>query len=216
MANVPTGTIFSVATVFASALSATAVSNAATAVVTSAAHGLSNNDLVYFVTSGWGRLANRAFEVKNVAVNTFEIKLNSADTAVFPAGSGVGTFKKVSTQVQLTKVMNPSTSGGDPKQVTYKFLDSDVDFSINDGFNATSYTLELDDDDSTAGYTALESLTEVQTDTIFKMLMRNGSRVYIPGRVALNSVPSLSEGQINKIRVVFNGNGRHTRYANGA
>jgi hypothetical protein len=62
----------------------------------------------------------------------------------------------------------------------------------------------------------LQSLTEVQTDTILKILLRNGSRIYIPGRVALNEVPVLQEGQINRVRVAFNGNGRATRYANGA
>lgn len=213
MANVPTGTVFAVATAFASAKTVTAVSNASSAVVTSAGHGYTNGDLVLFPTSGWGRLYNRAFEVSSATTDTFTIKLNTADTNVFPAGSGIGTCKKVSTLVQLTKLMNPQTSGGDAKTVNFKFLDSDVDYSINDGFNATSYTLEMDDDDTTAGYAALESLTEVQIDTVLKITMRNGSRVYIPGRAAMNSVPILQEGQINRIRVAFNGNGRHTRYA---
>lgn len=213
MANVPTGTVFSVATAFASAKTVTAVSNAATAVVTSAAHGYNNGDVVIFPISGWGRLNNRAFEVANKTTDTFEIKLNTTDLNVFPIGSGIGTVKKVNTLVQLTKLMNPSTSGGDPKTVNYKFLDSDVEYSINDGFNATSYTLQMDDDDTTAGYAALESLTDTQIDTVLKMTMRNGSRIYIPGRVALNSVPNLTEGQINSIAVAFNGNGRHTRYS---
>lgn len=213
MANVPTGTIFSVATAFATAKTVTGVSNATSAVVTSVAHGYSNGDLVLFPTSGWGRLANRAFEISGVTADTFVIKLNTTDTNVFPSGAGVGTVKKVNTLVQLTKLMNPSTSGGDPKTINYKFLDSDVDYSINDGFNATSYTLQMDDDDTTAGYAALESLTEVQIDTVLKIQMRNGSRIYIPGRVALNSVPNLTEGQINSISVAFNGNGRHTRYS---
>lgn len=212
MANVPTGTIFSVVSVFASAKTVSAVSNAASAVVTSTAHGYTNGDLVVF-TSGWGRLNNRAFEVTSATADTFTIKLNTTDTNFFPAGSGTGTVKKASTLVQMSKLMNPQSSGGDPKTVNYKYIDSDVDFSINDGFNATSYTFEMDDDDTTPGYAALESLTDVQTDTILKMTLRNGSRVYIPGRVALNSVPVLQEGQINRMRVAFNGNGRHTRYS---
>jgi len=215
MANVPTGTTFSVVTAFAAAKTISAVTNANPAVVTSTAHGFSNGDLV-LVTSGWGRVNNRAFEVKNVTANTFEIAVNTTDTNVFPAGSGTGSCTKSSTLVAMSKLMNPQTSGGDPKTVTYKFVDSDVDYSINDGFNATGYNFELDDDDSTTGYAALKSLTEVQTDTVLKILLRNGSRIYIPGRVALNEVPVLQEGQINRVRVAFNGNGRPTRYANGA
>lgn len=213
MANVPTGTRFSVAPGFAGAKVVASISNAALAVVGVTAHGYTAGKVVVF-TSGWGRLNNRAFEVQApITTDSFAIKLNSTDTAAYYPGAGVGTVKEVSSLVELTKLMNPQTSGGDPKTINYKFLDSDVDYSINDGFNATSYTLELDDDDTTAGYAALDALTETQIDTVMKITMRNGSRVYIPGRCALNSVPKLQEGQINRISVAFNGNGRHTRYS---
>ena len=53
MAAVPTGTLFSVATTFGSAITVTAVTNANPAVCTATAHGLSNGDLIE-VTSGWG------------------------------------------------------------------------------------------------------------------------------------------------------------------
>lgn len=211
MANVPTGTLFSLATVFATAKVTTIVSNAASAVVTIVGHGYTSADVIRFPTSGWGRLANRAFEITVLTADTFSIPLDTSDTGVYPAGSGIGTAQKISTWVQLQKVMNPSTSGGEAKQVTYKFLDSDVEFSINDGFSATSYAFDLDDDTTTAGYTAAKALTDVQTDTILKMLLRSGSRVYIPGKVALNDVPVLQDGQINRMRLAFNGNARHSR-----
>lgn len=97
--------------------------------------------------------------------------------------------------------------------MTYKFLESDVELSINDGFTATTMTLEFDDDDTTAGYTAMRKQTDSQTDTVLKMLMRSGSRTYLPCTVALNDVPQLQDGQINRIRGTFNGNNRHTRYS---
>jgi len=212
MANVPTGTIFSVVTAFATAKTTTVATNASSCVITAAGHGYSNGDAVY-ITSGWGRLNNRVFEISGVTTDTFTIPLDTSDTNYFPAGSGLGTVKELQTLVQLSKLMNPQTSGGDPKVVNYKFIDSDVDYSINDGFNAVGYTLEMDDDDTTVGYDALKALTEVQTDTVLKMTMRNGARIYIPGRVALNDVPRLQEGQINRMVVAFNGNGRHTRVA---
>jgi hypothetical protein len=214
MANVPTGTTFSVATAFGSSFTVTGVSNASTAVVTtSTAHSYSNGDVVE-ITNGWGRVTKRVFEIGAVTSTTFTlVNLDTSSTTTYPASGGAGTVRKVTTWVQLTKIMNPQTSGGDPKTVTYKYLENDTEFSINDGFTPTSYTLELDDDDTTAGYTALRSLTDVQSDTVLKMLLRNGSRVYIPGRVALNDVPRLTEGQINRISAVVNGNSRHTRYS---
>lgn len=213
MAQVPTGTLFSVATVLSSAITVTAISNAADAVCTATGHGLTTGDVVQ-ITSGWGRLNKRFFEVETVDANSFKLTNgDTSSTSFFPPGSGAGSAMEVTTWAQLSKVMNPATSGGEPKTVTYKFLESDVEYSINDGFTASSMTLEFDDDDTTAGYTALRALTDTQSDTCIKQLMRSGSRVYLPCTLALNDIPRLQEGQINRISAQFNGNARHTRYA---
>jgi hypothetical protein len=213
MAQVPTGTLFSLATTFGTAVTVSAISNATEAVCTATAHGLSTGDVVE-ITSGWGRLNRRVFEVEVIDPASFKLlKANTASTAHFPPGSGAGSVREITAWQQLQKVMSPSTSGGEPKTVTYKFLESDVEYSINDGFTATSMTLEFDDDDTTAGYTAMRNLTDTQTDTVLKMLLRSGSRTYLPCTVALNDVPQLQDGQINRIRGSFAGNNRHTRYS---
>lgn len=213
MARTPTGSIFSVASVFGAAKNTTIVTNAAAAVVTSVAHGFANGDVVE-ITSGWGRLNKRVFEIGSTTTDTFVLLgANTSSTDFFPAGAGIGSVRKITTWQQLIKVMNPSSSGGEPKPVTFKYVDSDVEYSINDGFTATSYSLQLDDDDTTAGYAALKTLTDVQTDTVLKILLKNGSRIYLPGTVALNDVPSMNDGQIMTMSVAFNGNNRHTRYS---
>lgn len=214
MAQVPTGTTFYVASAYASSQTTTAVSNASEAVVTCAAHGYANGDIVE-VTSGWGRLNRRVFRVKSVATNTFVLEgADTSNTNFFPAGTGTGSVRKVSTFQQITGVMNPQSSGGDPKTVNYKFIESDVEYSINDGFAATNYTMEIDADQiGSAGYTALKTLTDVQTDTCLKMVTRSGSLVFIPCTVALNESIRLQDGQINRVNASFNGNNRLTRYA---
>lgn len=212
MAQVPTGTLFSIATTFGGAIAVTAVTNDTDAVCTATGHGLTTGDTVE-VTSGWGRLNKRGFEVESVDSNSFKLlRADTSDTSHFPAGAGIGSVRKVTAWAQLSKVMNPQSTGGEPRTVQYKFLESDVEYSINDGFTATSYSVELDDDDTTAGYTALRQFTDRQTDTILQMLLRSGARVYLPCTVALNDVPQLQDGQINRIRATFNGNNRHTRY----
>lgn len=213
MAQVPTGATFYVASSFGVDKTVTAVSNATEAIVT-ATHDFANGDIVE-ITSGWGRLNKRAFRIKAVS-GTASFTLEGADTsstAFFPIGTGTGTVRKVSTFTQITTVMNPSSSGGDPKTVTYKFIESDVEYMINDGFSATSYSLELDADSiGTAGYTAMKSLTDVQTNTILKIMLRSGSLMFIPCTLALNESVSFSDGQINKVKAAFNGNNRLTRY----
>lgn len=214
MAQVPTGSLYYVASTIAATKATTIVTNASEAVVTSTAHGYSDGDYV-LVVSGWGRLNKRAFRIKTVATDTFVLEgADTSNTTFFPAGQGVGTVAKVSAWTQLTTVMNPNTSGGDPKKVTYKFIESDVEYSINDGFTATDYTIELDADAiGGAGYTALKTLTDVQTDTIMRMVTRSGSILLVPCTVALNESVRMADGQINRVVAQFSGNNRAVRYA---
>jgi len=214
MAQVPTGTTFYIASAYGSVQPTTSITNASEAVVTCTAHGYANGDYVE-ITSGWGRLNKRVARIKSVATNTFALEgIDTTSTTFFPAGGGTGSVRKISTFTQVTTVMNPRSSGGDPKQVTYKYVESDVDYSINDGFNATQYSLEIDADSITsAGYLALKTLTDVQTDTCLQIVLRSGSKTLMPCTVALNEVPQMQEGQINRVNAVFNGNSRVTRYA---
>lgn len=216
MAQLPTRTTFHIATAaqIASAKDTTIVTNATEAVVTVVAHGYSNGDIL-MVYSGWGRLNKRAVRIKSVTTDTFVLEgVNTTNTNHFPTGTGIGTVQKITAFTQITTVMNPQTSGGDPKTVTYKFIESDVENSINDGFTATSLTLELDADSiGTAGYAALQGLTDVQTETVLRVVMPNGALQFVPCTVALNDSVRLQEGQINRVIAQINGTNRAIRYA---
>lgn len=214
MAQVPTGTTLHIASAFGSAIPVTVLTNASEAIATATAHGLANGDIVE-VTSGWGRLNKRTFRIKAVTTNNFTLEgADTTNTNFFPAGTGIGSVRKVNTFTQITGVMNPQSNGGDPKRVTYNFLESDVDYSINDGFNAVDYSIEIDADQiGSAGYTALKALTDVQTDTVLRMVSRNGALIFVPCTVALNESVRLQSGQINRVSAQFSGNNRLTRYA---
>ena len=147
------------------------------------------------VSSGWGRINLRAFRIKAVTADTFVLEgADTSKTSFFPAGNGGGSVRKVSSFTQVTTVMNPASSGGDPKKVTYKFVESEIEYSINDGFSAVDY------------------LTEVQSNTILKIQTKSGSIVLVPCTVALNEAVSFQDGQINRVKVSFSGNNRSTRY----
>lgn len=95
MAQVPTGTTFYVASTYGSAKTTTIVTNATEAVVTAAAHGYSNGDVVE-ITSGWGRLNKRVFRIKSSTTDTFVLEgADTSSTDIFPSGSGVGTVRKI-------------------------------------------------------------------------------------------------------------------------
>lgn len=214
MAQVPTGTTFFVASAYTVSQNVTAISNASEAVVTCTAHGYANGDVVE-ITSGWGRLNKRVFRIKAVVANNFTLEgADTSSTTYFPAGSGVGTVRKISTFTQVVQVLAINSSGGDPKNVTYKYMESDVEFNINDGFGSQQMTLDLDADSiGTAGYTAVKSLTEVQTDSCLRINTRNGALIYQPATFALNEAVQFQDGQVNRVRLAVNSNGRLVRYA---
>lgn len=213
MATLPKGTILAVASAFAAAKVVSAVTNAAEAVFTVTAHGYQVGDILQ-VYSGWGRLNRLAIRVKSVTTDNFVgEKVDTSNTEFFPAGSGVGTVRKVSTWTQIPKYLNPSSSGGEPKTVTVEFMDEDVETNLNNGFSAVSESFDIDADQfGSASYTTLVSLTDVQSDTILKKTLKSGSAIYTPCTIAINQNPKLSNGNIIVNTVSVNGNGRVTRY----
>ena len=214
MASVPTGTIFSLATVFAAAKAVSAISNAVEALVSCTAHNYQVGDIVQLY-SGWGRLNRRAAKVKSVTTDAFVLEgINTTNTEFYPSGSGGGTVRKIITFQQINKILNPSNSGGEAKNITVKFLESDVEENINDGFTAITETFDIDADEfGQASYAALVNLSEVQTDTVLKKTLKSGSTIYTPCRVAFNENVKLADGSIMTNTVSINGNGRLTRYS---
>lgn len=213
MATLPSGTLLSVATAFATAKTVTGISNAAEAVVSCTAHGYQVGDIVQ-IYSAWGRLNRRAVKVKSVLTDSFVAEgIDTSNTEFFPAGSGGGTVRKVSTFTQISKYLNSNSSGGEPRTVTVRFMDEDVETALNDGFTAVQETFDIDADQYGSGaYTALRNLSEVQSDTILKKTLKNGSVIYTPCTIALNENVRMADGQILTNTVSISGNGRITRY----
>jgi len=214
MARVPTGSTNWIATTIAAAKTTTIVTNAAEAVVTSAAHGYSNGDVV-IVGSGWGRLHNRAFRIKSITTDTFVLEgADTANTTLFSPGTGIGNVRKVTAFTQITTVMAPSSSGGEPKTVSYKFQEDENEYTLNDGFSPVQRSINLDADSiGTAGYTALKTFTDSGADTVWRTNAKSGAVSYLVATVALNEEEIISEGQIVQVKCAVSGRSRSTRYA---
>lgn len=218
MASLPTGARIAVATALSAKKTITAISNAEEAVVTSNGHDLQVGDII-IVYSGWGRLNGRVQRVKEV-VDANEFKLegrtaNTSNTNHYTPGGGAGSFVKAITWVDVVQILNNNTSGGEAKKVTYRYLESENDQEINDGFTPVSRTLEIDADAiDTPGYNALVELSESGADTIQRVTMRNGSKSYLACTVAFNEEVLMQDGQVNRVRADFSGKAKSTRFAN--
>lgn len=214
MARTPTGTVHSVATLLAVAKTITGITNAVEASVSSVAHGFSVGDIVV-VYSGWGRLNFRAFRVKTSTTDAFVLEgANTTNTELFTPGGGGGTVRKVSTWVDLDRTMNHGSSGGDAKTVNVKFIESDVEIVLNDGFNAVQRTFDMDADMiGTPAYEALKMLSETNADTVVRRRAKTGAVSLIPAKIAFNEEETLTEGQAVTVKGSINAQNVSTRYA---
>lgn len=217
MASLPTGARIAVATSISAKKAISAISNASEAVCTSTAHGLQVGDIVV-ITSGWGRINGLVFRVKAVpTADTFTLegrKANTSNTSLYTPGGGTGSFQKALTWVDVVQILSNNTSGGDPKKVTYRYMESENEQELNDGFSPVSRSLEIDADAiDTPGYQALEDLSASGADTIQRLTMKNGAVSFLACTVALNDEVLMQDGQVNRVKVDFSGKGRSTRYA---
>lgn len=213
MASVPSGTTYSIATVFATAKPVSAISNAAEASVSCTAHGFTVGDYLQ-IFSGWSRLNRRVIKVKSVTTDAFVAeKIDTSSTSLYEPGAGAGSVRKITTFVPVSKILNQSSSGGEAKNITFKYLESDVEENAHDGFTAIAETFEIDADEfGLASYNALVSLTDVQTDTVLKKTLKSGSLIFVPCRLAINENVKMAEGSIMTNMVSVNANGKITRY----
>lgn len=211
--KLPNGVVLALATAYGSNLTVTAASNASECVITSNGHGLSDGDFVVF-TSGWARANGRVFRVDDSTTNTFELEgFDTSSTTTFPAGSGTGTVKKVTTWTQISQVLDLQSSGGELQFTTYSFLEQDFETQIATQASAQSLAITIADDPSLSGYAALKTAGEARAERAMKATMPDNSLILYNGTVGFNETPSMSKGSVMAVNASFSLANRPVRYA---
>lgn len=211
--KLPNGGTFAIASAYGSALTVSAITNANPGVATSTAHGLSNGDIVE-VTSGWSKLTNRVVRVSGVTADTFNLEgIDTSSTTSYPAGSGAGSARKVTTFVQLAQILNTSTSGGEQNFATYQFLESDESSEIPTNKSPRRLVLSLADDPTLAGYVEAAKANEDRLVRAVKFALPGGSSIYYNGFVSVNETPSTTQNEVMAVEMTLAMQGRATRYA---
>lgn len=215
MARLPSGTIHSVCTAFEAAKTFVGanITNAKPAQVTVTGHGMLTGDVI-LIRSGWGRLNMRAFRITKVDADKFT--LDGSDTTNqtwYAPGGGGGDYLQESTWQDLDRTLNHNSSGGDPKIVNVKFIESDVEIPLNDGFNAVSRTFEMDADMiGSPAYEAVKAISDTDALTIIRRVSKTGAMSLIPGKLSLSGEISLTEGQIETFTCSINAQNVSTNY----
>lgn len=144
--KLPNGATIQHAATYAAELPFSAISNATEAVATVTSSTLAAGDIV-LVTSGWSRLNNRVVRVKTASATSTTLEaIDTTDAQVFPAGSGIGTLKKILTWVAVPQVVSVAFTGGEQNYTDVVFLEDDQGRQIPTDKNATRMALVIADD----------------------------------------------------------------------
>ncbi|WP_225784255.1 phage tail protein [Xenophilus sp. Marseille-Q4582] len=212
-ARLPDGSTVAIATAYGSPKAVTAVTNANPAVATSAAHGLANGALIE-VTSGWQRVNDRIVRVANQASGTFELEgINSLATQYYPAGSGVGSVREITTFTQISQILDFTTSGGEQQFATYSFLEEDFERQLPTVTSAQSISIGIADDPSLPGYQALKAAGEARAVRALRLTLPDGSLILYNGTISFNETPTLTKGSVMQVTATVSLQGRPVRYS---
>jgi hypothetical protein len=210
--SLPNGSTVHIGSAVGSALTVSAATNANPCVMTSTAHGLSNGDYV-IVTNSWARSTDRVFRVANITANTFELEgHNTTDTAVYAAGSGTGSVKKVTTWTQITQVLTISSQGGEQQFATYQPLEGDREVRIPTIKSGGGLDMEVGDDPTLSGFVAAAAANDDRVARALRITAANGSKSLFYSYVSADKVPQMNVNQVQTARITLSHLNEATRY----
>jgi hypothetical protein len=209
--QLPNNIQFAVASVFATAVSVSAATNATEAVL-SATNTFAAGDFVEY-TGGWSKATGRVFRIKTPTASNFVLEgLDTSDVNLFPAGAGVGSVRKITTWVPITGVVSADISGGDGKTQEVNLLDSDMPLMLPDGFSATSVVLTIVDEPTKPHHAALKAISDGVKLTCLRGTLPNGSVLTYGGYQSFNESPSLAKGSVMAVKSTFSLQNKVVRY----
>jgi hypothetical protein len=201
--SLPNGALISIASGYGSALTVSALTNANPAVATSTAHGLANGDFVE-VTSGWSRLTNKVVRVSGVTANTFNLEaIDSTLTTIYPAGTGIGTVRKVTGYTQLSQILSSSSSGGEQQFLEYQFLEADAQKRIPTFKSASGLTFSVADDTTQPGYQLAVVANDDRLPRAVKITLPSASIISYNAYISINKTPSLTVNELMAIEATM-------------
>lgn len=211
----PNGTVFSIATAYASDVTITGISNASPAVASATAHGYSAGDIV--ILSMPSRLDQRVFRVAANAspTNLFNLEgLDTTSTSIYPSGFGVGTASEASSFVPLSQVTDSQTAGGEQQFYQWVYLEDGRQRQRPTFKNARSLQLTMDYDPSLAWHAALLAADESNTEYVLRAALPGGSYIYYSVFVGFDGEPSFTINENQKTIASFSlASPFSTRYA---
>lgn len=210
--KLPNGATVALSHTFGAAKVITAISNDDPAVAAAAAHGFADGAIL-LLESDWEDLNERAVRVAGSVADAFDLEgFDTSDLLRYPVGLGTGSAKAVSDWTAIDQIIGTSSSGGDQQFWSYSPLDSNRSKQLPTERNAQSMAFTLADDETKPWYAALDLADRLGDVRILRVTLRNGARIYYPGVVSFNKVPTLTKNEGMAVTMTFSMNSDITRY----
>jgi hypothetical protein len=209
-----TGTTLAIASTYGASVAMSVITNAAEAVATlGGGHGVVVGDFLE-VTSGWDLLTGRIVRAKTVATNdvTFE-GINTVSTSSYPAATGVGTIRRITAWTNITQVQGFETSGGDLNFADVTTIVDKTQKQAPTTRSAQQLSMTVFDDPTLAGQVAVQSASDSNTPTGFRVIFPNASRMVINGYYSIGSAPNVAVNAPLTNKIGFSAVALSTRYA---
>ncbi len=212
--TLPNGSTIDLASSYSAPVVITSISNANPAVVTATAHGFTEGDIVQ-ITSGWGRLNNRAFVVGTVTTDTFELvgsQVDTTDTTFFPVGASGGTAKSVETWTVINQITGVEFAGGEQAMLDIQFLESATQIQIPTTKSAITMTLTVADDPNQAFLPIVQGYDQDLSINTMRLNLVNGSSILYPSIITFSPTPSVTINELLVNTMTMAVQGQPTRY----
>ena len=210
-----TGASLSIAKTYGASINVTAASNAAECVLTTAsAHSYAVGDYVE-VTSGWGRLDKRLARCKTGTTASAIVLegIDTSDTTKYPAGTGIGSVRKVSTWTALSQVKSVSASGGSQNFANVTDISDVVERQVPTTRSAVTMTIDCYDDPSLAWYSDVSAADAARTPYGLLMAFPNGSKTLANAYWSLMKIPTMAQNEALMTQISLSYASEPTRYA---
>lgn len=205
---------FAIAKTYGAAVAMSAISNASEAVATlGAGHGVIVGDWVE-VTSGWGLLNGRIRRVKTVAANDVTLEgMNTTSTMKYPAGTGIGSIRRITAWDQLSQLKNVTSSGGDQQFADGTDLDNETEVKIPTIKSGRTMNLEFYDDPNLPWYATVEAASDAVVPTAVMISPPNGSKIVSNAYWGLMKEPNIQKNEVMTSNISLTFTCESTRHA---
>ena len=210
-----TGASLSVAKTYAASVIINALTNALNAVATTgAAHSIAVGDFVE-ISSGWGLLDKRvARAMTGTTGSTLVLEgIDTTDLTKYPAGTGIGSVRKITAWSALSQVKSVSASGGSQNFANITSITDVVERQVPTTRGAISMTVDCYDDPSLQWYADVSLADNSRTPYGLLMAFPNGSKLVANAYWSLMRVPTMANNEALMTQITLSYAAEPVRYA---